>query len=503
MSHDKDTGNSGLASDVVVLTASKITASLNVILLFVLLSHTLSVQDYGSFRQVWLINKGFILEIFTLGIPVSLFYFLPKLARGKRKFFVVQTLLILSSLGILVAVTIYLCSGLLSDLFNNPELERLLKITAAFALFTLPTLGLEGVLVSFGRTVVFSVYTIVDRLLLLTAVAASVYWFRSIEAICITLVFFGLAELIVSTILIRSALRKYPIESRTFNIVEQLRFSLPSGLSNIIGLLNIELDKVVISSFFNVSQFAKYANGAFEVPFLGTVGASVNSVLMPEYVRRHGKGDYHGILHLWHKAIYKVALVFFPLAVFLFVFSDDVITLLFSDKYLESATIFRIYLFALLPKVTWYGIILIALGYSREPFYGSLIALTANLALNFTLINIIGFTGPAIATVLTTYLISLYYLHRIRTVFDESWSNIFPWRVLLKIFLVSAIFGLIICQPLAYFYSGNGVIKLLLGSVIFFIPLYAFFRHLGLVSQADMDLFRKKIRGARHFFHRH
>jgi len=502
MDDDNETQKSSIASDVIFLTASKITASLNVILLFVLLSHTLSIQDYGSFRQVWLINKGFVLEIFALGIPISLFYFLPKLAKGKRRFFVVQTLLLLTSLGFLVAAAIYIFSGLLASVFNNPELERLLRITSFYALFTLPTLALEGVLVSFGKTVVFSVYTIIDRILLLGIIAASVYLFGTIDALCITLVVFGFSEFVVSTLIIRFSLKSYPIESRTFNVVEQLRFSLPSGLSNVIGILNIELDKVVISSFFNVAQFAKYANGAIEVPFLGTVAASVNSVLMPEYVRRHASGDDEGILRLWHKSVYKVALVFFPLAVFLFIFADDIITLLFSEKYLESSTIFRIYLLALLPKVTWYGIILIALGYSREPFYGSLFSLIANLVLNFTLIHVVGFTGPAVATTLTTYLISFYYLHRIRAVFDKRWSDIFPWRVLAKIFLISAFLGLALCQPLSYFYTGNVFIKLILGFSIFSIPLYSFFRHTDLIIKSDIELFRQKMEKLSLFSHK-
>jgi len=502
MAHANETQNSGIALDVVVLTAVKVTASLSVILLFVLLSHTLSVPDYGSFRQVWLIIKGFTLELFALGIPISLFYFLPKLAQGKRKFFVVQTLLILSSLGVLAATAMYGFSGLLSELFNNPRLESLLKITDLFALFTLPTLALEGVLVTFGRTIVFAVYTILDRLFLLAFIAASAYWFNSIEALCITLVVFGFMELSIAILIVRSSLKHYPIESRTFNIVEQFRFALPSGVTSVIDVLNIELDKVVISSFFNVSQFAKYANGAFEVPFLGTVGASINSVLMPEYVRRHSEGDYEGILRLWHKAIGKVALVFFPLAVFLFVFADDLITLLFSDKYLESSVIFRIYLFALLPKITWYGIILIAIGYSREPFYASLIALGANLALSLTLIQLIGFTGPAVATILTTYLVSLYYLHRIRIAFNENWRAIFPWRVLMRVFLASAVFGVALCLPLSLFYSGNSAIKLALGGVIYFIPLSLFFRYIGLVSESDVDLIREWIKGWRRHLHK-
>ena len=502
MAHANEAQNSAIALDVVVLTASKIIASLSVILLFVLLSHTLSVPDYGSFRQVWLIIKGFTLELFALGIPISLFYFLPKLAQGKRKFFVVQTLLILSSLGVLAATAMYGFSGLLSDLFNNPRLEPLLKITALFALLTLPTLALEGVLVTFGRTIVFAVYTILDRLFLLACMAASAYWFDSIEALCITLVVFGFMEVSIAMLIFRSSLKHYPIESRTFNIVEQFRFALPSGLAGVIDVLNIELDKVVISSFFNVSQFATYANGAFEVPFLGTVGASINSVLMPEYVRRHSEGDHQGILRLWHKAIGKVALIFFPLAVFLFVFADDLVTLLFSEKYLESAIIFRIYLFALLPKVTWYGIILIALGYSREPFYASLIALGANLALNLTLIQLVGFTGPAIATILTTYLVSLYYLNRIRIAFNENWLAIFPWRLLMRILLASTVFGLALCLPFSLFYGGDSAIKLGLGGIIYFIPLSIFFRYVGLVTTSDMDLIREWIIGWRRLLHK-
>jgi len=100
----------------------------------------------------------------------------------------------------------------------------------------------------------------------------------------------------------------------------------------------------MIGAFFTVSQFAKYINGAFEIPFVGTIAASVSSVLMPEFAKKSQQKDYLSLIKLWHRAICKVAIFLIPLAVFLFIFANEFITLMFSKKYQDSSIIFQIYL---------------------------------------------------------------------------------------------------------------------------------------------------------------
>ena len=325
-----------LAVDAIVLTASKIAASINMILLFAIMSYTFSKEDYGSFRQIWLIVKGLIVEVFALGIPVSLFYFLPKLHKSEKKIFVLQTLLILSFLGMLASCLFYVFAEPISTVFDNPALAPLLRLFCLYALFFLPTLMLEGVLVSIGKTTAFAVYTIIDRVLLLLATGTTILVYNSINLLCIVFVVFSVMEFTASIAVIFHYLKPFKMISRKFNYATQLKFSIPIGSANIVDILNIELDKIVISSFFSVSQFARYANGAFQIPFIGTVAGSVNSILMPEFVKYYQQKDIDGLLNLWHNSIQKVALLFYPTMVFFLFFRRSLLHFSFPKNMLTA-----------------------------------------------------------------------------------------------------------------------------------------------------------------------
>jgi O-antigen/teichoic acid export membrane protein len=275
-------------------------------------------------------------------------------------------------------------------------------------------------------------------------------------------------------------------------LAAQIKVGLPSGLSNILNLINVELDKIIISSFFTVKRFAIYANGAFDIPFLGTVSASISSVLMPEYVRLKRMEDISGLIALWHNSIHKIALFFIPLMVFFFVVSRDFITFMFSDAYMESAIVFQIYLIGIMANMTWYGTVLVSLGHSREPFYASSIGLCVSIILNYLLIIKIGFLGPVIATVTTNYIVAAFYLYRIKNHADISWIDVYPWRAVFSILTISIANALLITPIMLYDLIHIKVIKIFFCGLIYFSSTFYTLFLFKQISHDDL-LFAKSI----------
>ena len=109
-------------------------------------------------------------------------------------------------------------------------------------------------------------------------------------------------------------------------------------------------------------MYAIYANGAVEIPLIHILTGSAMAVLMPEFVRVLQQGESLRVIHLWHKSIKHLGLIFLPSMVFLYAFSDQVISILFSAKYLASVPVFRVYLFTLPVRVTIFSSLLLALG---------------------------------------------------------------------------------------------------------------------------------------------
>ena len=98
------------------------------------LSRILSKEEFGSYRKVQLLFQTGAM-ILALGLPASLFYFLPRLAASGRRAFVWRTILIMlgfSTAGALLALTL---RGFISDKMNDPPLIALMFPTCALALF--------------------------------------------------------------------------------------------------------------------------------------------------------------------------------------------------------------------------------------------------------------------------------------------------------------------------------------------------------------------------------
>jgi O-antigen/teichoic acid export membrane protein len=296
------TADPSIGRRTLVFTAARVAGSGSILVLFVLLSHLLTAPEYGTFRQVWLVNKG-LLDILALGVPLSVYYFVPRLTDAHKRRFVAQSLLVLAALGLVLAAGVFIGAPALARTFNNPEIEPLLRLFALYPLFAMPVSGLESVLLSLGRSAQYSAFLIVDRVALVATAAGAVLLSRSLHTLFLALVGFGVIELLAGAWLAWYAVGHLPRRGGDWRLVDQLRFALPSGLANLVDVINVEIDKLMAAAFFTVSQFASFANGAFEVPFLGVIVGSVGAILLPEFSREHERGDRAAIVRLWHAAI--------------------------------------------------------------------------------------------------------------------------------------------------------------------------------------------------------
>src|SRR5438093_13041082 len=100
---------------------SKAVSHLCFMLIAVILARSLPPVEFGTFNQVWLVNRTMI-YLFALGLPVSVYYFLPRLPAAKTKGFILQTMLGLGFLAIPFSVGMYAFADTLARYFHNPAL---------------------------------------------------------------------------------------------------------------------------------------------------------------------------------------------------------------------------------------------------------------------------------------------------------------------------------------------------------------------------------------------
>lgn len=432
----------------ILMIGSKVVAHAAFLLIGVVLARTLTQTEFGTFNQVWLVNKS-LLFLFELGLPISVYYFLPRLRDEQKKGFILQTVLSLVLFSLPFSAALYCLADPLAVNFNNPALANYLRLFALYPLVMLPSVSTEEILLSLGRIRSAAVFESLSKIAMISAVAAAAIFGQRLDRVFQSLIAYGLIQSMLGLWLIWQPVKRLKLKFSCSEWRSQLAYAAPYGLSTLAGALNYQVDKVMVSLFNPPAVFAVYAAGAFEIPLGGVTSLPVVSVMMSDLTQMYADGNIPGFLAMWHQSMRKLALPVFAVTTFLMVFADPVVTGLFSAKYAASVWPFRIYLLFSPVRITVFDYILASLGQTEMVLKAQVIAMVVNIIVGFVLLKVVGWMGAAAAAVLAGYLFSGLILNQIRRRLGVSWQQVMPWRDLLQVALV-AIATALVCLPIRW-----------------------------------------------------
>ena len=408
------------------------------LLIAVVLARSLAVAEFGTFNQVWLVNKS-LLFLFALGLPVSVYYFLPRLPLAKQKSFIVQTIVSLAILALPFSTLLYLLADRLAVYFHNPGLAAYLRLFAVFPLLTLPTVSTDAILIGLGRAKHAALFNIASGTAMLAAVAAAGILGHRLDLVFKALLGYGAAQLLLGTWIVWRAVRGLPLHFSPADLKAHVAYAAPYGLATLVGALNYQVDKVLVALFYPPAVFGLYAAAAFEIPLAGVTSVPVLSVIMGELTGKFISGDIEGFLRLWHQSMLKLALPVFAVAAFLIVVAGPVVVGMFSARYEASVGLFRIYLLFLVLRITVLEQVLAALGDTGFVFKAQSLALLVNVGLGYLLIRGVGWFGPAVAALFTGYFFGAMVMLRIRHRLQVEFRRLVPWQALGRVALVATL----------------------------------------------------------------
>jgi O-antigen/teichoic acid export membrane protein len=391
----------------------------------IVLSRVLTILDYATYRQA-LLAYQFAEPLLSLALPMALYYFLPA-EHDRKRGLLVDNVLLLTLMGSIFSLFLMLGgSRLLSLRFNNPDLEAALHLLIPYPIFLFPAGILSAVLVVHARTAALSVFNVASRGILGFLVIATCLLWRNPSAPLISQVVWSVLMLPIVLWLGFSTLPSGSLLPNGRSMLAMLKYSAPLGLATMLGTITLQLDKIIVSSLCIPEEFAIYANGAIEIPLIGTVTGAIATVILAAMSERCRGNEKEEALRLFHKAAVMSALVLFPTAVFLFIHAPDCILVLYSAKYLESVGAFRAYLLILPIRIVYYGSALMALGMTRTVLWRSVGDLMVNTILCIVLVHYIGYIGASISLVVTMYFWSVpFNLYAIGKGFSCR-----PWQVI-------------------------------------------------------------------------
>ncbi len=451
---------------VLALSTGQGLATLVALLAAVVLVRVLSIRDYATYRQTFLAYQ-FAAPLLTLGLPMALYYFLPG-ENKRRRGVLFDNLAALTVMGCIFAV--FLLAGgnrLLAWRFQNPDLVAPLRWMAAYALFALPAGALGACLTVQNRVVQLSVFHVLSRALILTAITVTVLlWPNPFAAVKASVVCEGLVLVGALWLMIRSV----PQDAAGVSLrgmYAMARYAAPLGLASMFGTLTLQLDKLIVASLCGPEDFAVYANGAMEIPLIGVITGAIAGVILVDMRAAVAKGDYEEALRLFRLAAARSACILLPAMCFLFVFAEDIITVLFSSQYVQSVLPFRIYLLLLPVRAAFYGPALLALGQTTVVLVRSILELCIDMVLSVLLVKYMGAIGAAVATVAMLYLWCVpFNLACIAKGYRTHFLRPLPWRRMAGVLLAALVAAGVSGTVLA-FGSIPPALRVLLGFLLF------------------------------------
>lgn len=453
------------------LGISSVSTMLVSILSAAILSRFFDKAEYGTYKQIIFVYTT-LLTVFQAGLPSVFSYFLPKYSHEAGKYIVNKINRVLFLLGVLLSLTIFFTSDIVASLLNNPELSRGLKLFSPFPIFTLPTLGLEGIYIVNKNTRFVAIYNTVTRLLMLTAIVLPVIFFKNTYETAI--IGWGFASFIAFVIALC-------YKSRPYNDVENpeaipgllktvLSYSLPIMGSSCVLMFYNSINQIVISRYFGVESFAEFSNGFMPLPFIAIIVNPIRQLLVPMISGASTSGDYEPVRDYYTKAVKEMALLLIPIIAFCMCYSQNLMVFLYGEQYSSSYIFFIIALifnyFEIFPMQT----ILSGLGKTKLLFIFDVIFTILLYLVNIVLIKY-GISSPVIvAIVFTVTQILLRYI--VPYIYMSCSLKISPVSKKLIISILTITFHVAVAAFLtrivSSFFSGMPIILSLLASAACF-----------------------------------
>lgn len=437
-----------------LLFSSKLLNAFFSIVLIAILSRYLTKNYYGQYKQFTMITV-LITSIFSMGLPGAALYFISK---RNRKLFSIN----IFTITIAIALFLLLCGkpiclalDILYKTIFFSEHWLLLSLSFTLSIISMPVIN---ILIATERIKLIPIITIVPNIIMLLSIVAIILF--ELPLIAILMLFVGKQLIIV---LISVAIFSHDLNLKAISgkkIKEIIIFAIPLGLSGIIGIVNTNIDKLLIRYFYQEETFAVFSNGAYELPFLGLIAGSLYSVMIPNLKKYYKAGKIKELTALWLKSGKVLITIMVPIGVSFILFARPFVIFLFSESYTDSTTIFMIYQIRILFRIYIYGSLFTACGKNLIYSLNVLINFLINFILDIVLIKLIGPPGAAIATVIALLFLIVLQNYQLSKLLKSPLSSYYPLKEWLLSIIISTAVTFVIWLP--YNYLRNEILGLFL-----------------------------------------
>lgn len=262
----------------------------------------------------------------------------------------------------------------------------------------------------------FTILFSVKVLMLLIVIFIYVANINDVKIFLVVLLFTVSAQSLIQFFFIKVKHFTLSIEGINFNAVKELIIILlPLYLATIFNFMYDKIDVLIISKIIDFNEVANYsiAYGIYKSSTIFFMPFLVSGYTKISYLSRRESA----IRIFIRKYLSLITIGCSFVIIFLLIFSKQIVVILYSNKFENSAEILRVLCLAILfmGLNNLLGNVLNALGKFKENRNVTFLALVLNIILNIILIPFYGIIAAAIVTIFTEFLVFIgdaFYLRR-------------------------------------------------------------------------------------------
>jgi O-antigen/teichoic acid export membrane protein len=396
-------------------------------LLPVVLVRCLEPEAFGEYRLLWL-AVGTVMAILTQAMPGSLYYFLPRADAEGKRLYINQALLVLVAAGLAAGWAVSAWNPWLPAQLAG--LARHDLVVPAFVLLWVIA-SLLDLLPMVEERIAWQARTTIGLAALRAAAlsAAAALTGELAPVLAVLLVFVACKVAVLLGYIARYHGLRGPLV-RWRALAHQVGFVAPFGAASSLYSLRQQADQWVAAALFAVASFAAFAIGAMLAPLITVLRKSVSHAFLPSMSRSQAAGDVRGMLGLNSRANVMVGALALPLLAFAFAFAGDVVTLVFTARYLEAAPVMRVYILGLAVLVVELASLTFLLRQGGFVLRLALAALALSVTLSLAGAHAFGLAGAAAGSTAAAYLDLAVTLRRLSQRTGVPVRRLQDWRAL-------------------------------------------------------------------------
>ena len=348
-------------------------------------------------------------------------------------------ILLIAMLGLVITLILlmpyiiyFIAPGFYTDYSKLHLSITLCRITIIYLIFISIGALCGSMLNSIGRYIVFALAPVILNCSLIVFTKLFSNFISPALSISYSIVIGGLFQLFFIYYFnikhnIRVHLTKPNINADSKKFIKKL---LPSILSSGIGQINLFISQSIASFFPGAISILAYADRIFQLP-ISLIGVTISTMLLTELSVTYAKKNLDRFFSKQNDAIFLSSLLAIPCSFGIMSLSQEIIFTIYErgefvkEDMISTARILYIYSLALPAFV--YSKILMQTFYSsgdtKTPMKISLCSLVVNIVCTLIFIYFLGFTGLAVATSISSWLIiflQIFYLKKFKLLLIDN-----------------------------------------------------------------------------------